>query len=121
MLACWHDSEHWRLARGPDLAGSRGPLRGRRPGRDPDRRRRQGAWSAPAAQDRRAHRPRARPASARAPAVVAAPVVGFGHYPAFTPFAGSQHLSTATFKALVGELLGNLRAHGVRRIVLLNT
>jgi creatinine amidohydrolase len=53
--------------------------------------------------------------------VVAAPVVGFGYYPAFTPFAGSQHLSAATFKALVGELLGNLRAHGVRRMVLLNT
>lgn len=53
--------------------------------------------------------------------VVAAPVVGFGYYPAFTSFAGSQHLSAATFKALVGELLGNLRAHGVRRILLLNT
>src|SRR5499427_2978172 len=37
--------------------------------------------------------------------VVAAPVVGFGYYPAFTTFAGSQHLSAATFKALVGELL----------------
>jgi creatinine amidohydrolase len=53
--------------------------------------------------------------------VVAAPVVGFGYYPAFTPFAGSQHLSAATFKALLSELVGNLRGHGVRRIVLLNT
>src|SRR5215468_12679066 len=53
--------------------------------------------------------------------VVAAPVVGFGYYPAFTPFAGSQHLSAATFKALLSELVGNLRCHGVRRIVLLNT
>jgi creatinine amidohydrolase len=53
--------------------------------------------------------------------VVAAPVVGFGFYPAFTSFAGSQHLSAATFKALLGELLGNLRGHGVSRIVLLNT
>jgi len=55
----------------------------------------------------------------RLPAV-AAPVVGFGYYPAFTAFAGSQHLSAATFKALVGELLAGLRAHGARRLVLLN-
>src|SRR5215510_2942370 len=53
--------------------------------------------------------------------VVAAPVVGFGFYPAFTSFAGSQHLSAATFKALLGELLGNLRRDGVRRIALINT
>src|SRR6516225_1759306 len=53
--------------------------------------------------------------------LVAAPVVGFGFYPAFTPFAGSQHLSAATFKALLGELLGNLRRNGVRRIALINT
>ena len=53
--------------------------------------------------------------------VIAAPVVGFGFYPAFTSFAGSQHLSAATFKALLAELLGNLRGHGVKRIVLLNT
>jgi creatinine amidohydrolase/Fe(II)-dependent formamide hydrolase-like protein len=53
--------------------------------------------------------------------LVAAPVVGFGYYPAFTAFAGSQHLSASTFKALLSELLGNLRSHGVRRIALLNT
>jgi len=53
--------------------------------------------------------------------VIAAPVVGFGFYPAFTSFAGSQHLSSTTFKALLAELLGNLRGHGVNRIVLLNT
>jgi creatinine amidohydrolase len=53
--------------------------------------------------------------------VIAAPVVGFGYYPAFTAFAGSQHLSATTFKALIGELLAGLRAHGVRRLVLLNT
>ena len=53
--------------------------------------------------------------------MVAAPVVGFGFYPAFTTFAGSQHLSADTFKALLAELLGNLRSHGVRRIVILNT
>lgn len=53
--------------------------------------------------------------------VVAAPVVGFGFYPAFTSFAGSQHLSAETFKALVRELVGNLRAHQVKRIALINT
>lgn len=53
--------------------------------------------------------------------VVAAPVVGFGFYPAFTAFAGSQHLAADTFKALVRDLLGNLRDHGVRRIAILNT
>ena len=53
--------------------------------------------------------------------LVAAPVVGFGFYPAFTSFAGSQHLSAATFKALLAELLDNLRGHGVKRIVVLNT
>ena len=56
----------------------------------------------------------------RLPAI-AAPVVGFGYYPAFAAFAGSQHLSEATFKGLVGELLRGLRAHGARRLVLLNT
>jgi creatinine amidohydrolase len=54
-------------------------------------------------------------------AVIAAPVVGFGFYPAFTSFAGSQHLSAPTFKALLAELLASLRGHGVRRIVILNT
>ena len=53
--------------------------------------------------------------------VIAAPVVGFGFYPAFTSFAGSQHLSADTFKALLAELVGNLRRDGVQRIVLLNT
>jgi creatinine amidohydrolase len=53
--------------------------------------------------------------------VVAAPVVGFGFYPAFTSFAGSQHLSEATFKALVGELIEGLRRHGASRIALVNT
>src|SRR5437899_4164122 len=53
--------------------------------------------------------------------VIAAPVVGFGFYPAFTSFAGSQHLSAETFKALLTELLDNLRDHGLKRIDLLNT
>jgi creatinine amidohydrolase len=53
--------------------------------------------------------------------VVAAPVLGFGFYPAFTAFAGSQHLSADTFKAVVRELIGNLTARGVKRIALVNT
>src|SRR6185436_8836443 len=53
--------------------------------------------------------------------VVAAPVVGFGYYPAFTSFAGSQHLGADTFKALMGDLLAGLRTHGVRRIAVVNT
>jgi creatinine amidohydrolase/Fe(II)-dependent formamide hydrolase-like protein len=53
--------------------------------------------------------------------VVAAPVLGFGFYPAFAGFAGSQHLGEDTFKSVVRELVGNLAAHGVRRIALLNT
>ena len=53
--------------------------------------------------------------------VVAAPVLGLGFYPAFVSFAGSQHLSADTFKAVVRELIGNLTTHGVRRIALINT
>ena len=53
--------------------------------------------------------------------VLAAPVVGFGYYPAFVDFAGSQHLSADTFKSLLGDVLAGLRAHGARRIVILNT
>lgn len=58
--------------------------------------------------------------AARLPVVVA-PVIGFGFYPAFTAFAGSQHLTTETFQALVRELLGNLIDHGVTRIAIVNT
>jgi creatinine amidohydrolase len=53
--------------------------------------------------------------------VVAAPVLGFGFYPAFTSFAGSQHLGADTFKAVVRELIGNFTTHGVKRIALINT
>ncbi|MBS0222435.1 MAG: creatininase family protein [Proteobacteria bacterium] len=53
--------------------------------------------------------------------VVAAPVLGFGFYPAFASFAGSQHLGIDTFKAVVRDLIGNFTSHGVQRIALLNT
>ena len=53
--------------------------------------------------------------------VVAAPVVGLGYYPAFTAFAGGQHLTADTFKAVMRELIASLVAHGVRRVALINT
>lgn len=53
--------------------------------------------------------------------VVVAPVIGFGFYPAFTAYPGSQHLTTETFQALVRELVGNLIDHGVTRIAIVNT
>jgi creatinine amidohydrolase len=53
--------------------------------------------------------------------VVAAPVLGFGFYPAFTSFAGSQHLTAETFKAVVRELIANFTAQGAKRIALINT
>jgi creatinine amidohydrolase len=53
--------------------------------------------------------------------VIAAPVLGFGFYPAFMSFAGSQHLGADTFKSVVRELIANFTAHGVKRIALVNT
>lgn len=53
--------------------------------------------------------------------VVVAPVVGFGFYPAFASFAGSQHLDANTFKALMRDLLQGFSTQGVRRVALLNT
>lgn len=57
--------------------------------------------------------------AARLPVLVA-PVVGFGYYPAFTNYPGSQHLRAETFIALMQDLLGNLIDHGVTRIAVLN-
>jgi creatinine amidohydrolase len=53
--------------------------------------------------------------------VLVAPVISFGYYPAFVRYAGSQHLSAATFGALAVELIGNLIGHGARRIAIVNT
>src|SRR3954470_10763712 len=53
--------------------------------------------------------------------VVAAPVVGLGYYPAFTSFAGSQHLAADTFKAVLRELIAGFTAQGVRRIARVTT
>lgn len=53
--------------------------------------------------------------------IVVAPVVSTGYYPAFVGYAGSQHLSAATFMALIEELAGNLIGQGARNIAILNT
>ena len=44
-----------------------------------------------------------------------------GYYPAFTKFAGSQHLGADTFKAVVCDVLDGFAAQGALRFVLLNT
>jgi creatinine amidohydrolase len=53
--------------------------------------------------------------------VVIAPIVGFGYYPAFVNYAGSQHLRAETFMALLTDILGKLVADGAKRIVVINT
>ena len=57
----------------------------------------------------------------RALPVVIAPVVGFGYYPAFRHYPGSQHLGPATFQALITEILEGFIAQGARNLALLNT
>lgn len=53
--------------------------------------------------------------------VLVAPVVGFGYYPVFTLYPGSQHLRAETFIALIEDLLDTLITQGATRIALLNT
>lgn len=53
--------------------------------------------------------------------VVAAPVVGFGYYPAFRHYPGSQHISPATFGALLDEILSRFVEQGVKNLVIYNT
>lgn len=50
-----------------------------------------------------------------------APLIPFGYYPAFTRYAGSQHLSASTFTALLRELIEGFIAQGANRLLLLNT
>ena len=52
--------------------------------------------------------------------VLIAPNLGFGFYPAFVDFPGSQHLAAATFQALVVESIESFIRHRARRILLLN-
>jgi creatinine amidohydrolase len=53
--------------------------------------------------------------------VVIAPIVGFGYYPAFVGYPGSQHLRAETFIALLTDILGKLIADGAKRIAVINT
>jgi creatinine amidohydrolase len=53
--------------------------------------------------------------------VVVAPIVGFGYYPAFRHYPGSQHLSPETFSAVLREILQGFIAQGARRIAVINT
>jgi creatinine amidohydrolase len=53
--------------------------------------------------------------------VVIAPIVGFGYYPAFVRYPGSQHLRAETFVALLSDIFGKLVADGAKRIVVINT
>lgn len=74
----------------------------------------------PLSTDHRFARELARRVAAALPVVVA-PTIGFGYYPAFVNFAGSQHLRAETFIDLVADLLGNLIDQGVTRIAMINT
>jgi len=62
----------------------------------------------------------ARGLAERLPLLVA-PIVGFGYYPAFTAYAGSQHLRAETFIALLVDLMTGLIRQGALRLALLNT
>ncbi|MSO76510.1 MAG: creatininase family protein [Alphaproteobacteria bacterium] len=53
--------------------------------------------------------------------IVIAPTIAFGYYPVFIRYAGSQHLQSATFQALVTDLLDGFIRQGVRRLALINT
>jgi creatinine amidohydrolase len=53
--------------------------------------------------------------------VLIAPVVDFGYYPAFTAYPGSQHLSAATFIALMEEIVEGFLPHQPSRLAIVNT
>jgi creatinine amidohydrolase len=49
------------------------------------------------------------------------PTMTYGHYPAFTEYAGSTSLSAATFEAMVAEIVSAILAHGCRALLVLDT
>jgi creatinine amidohydrolase/Fe(II)-dependent formamide hydrolase-like protein len=49
------------------------------------------------------------------------PTLTYGHYPAFTEYAGSSSLSISTFEALVREVAGQILGSGCTRLLVLNT
>ena len=49
------------------------------------------------------------------------PTLGYGHYPAFTEYAGSTSLSAATFEAVVAEIASDILRHGCRALIVIDT
>lgn len=49
------------------------------------------------------------------------PTVAYGYYPAFIDYPGSVSLSAATFRAMVQEILADIRRAGARAVLILNT
>jgi len=49
------------------------------------------------------------------------PTLTYGHYPAFTEYAGSTSLSAATFEAMVAEIASQILSHGCRALFVLDT
>ena len=60
-------------------------------------------------------------AVARELPVLVAPVIGFGYYPAFVAYPGSQTLRAQTFVALVVDVLVKLVRDGARHLAILDT
>lgn len=58
---------------------------------------------------------------ARLPRAVSAPTVGFAHYPAFTPYAGTVSLRPATARDLMIDIVRSIAEHGPQRFYALNT
>jgi creatinine amidohydrolase len=53
--------------------------------------------------------------------VLIAPVVGFGYYPAFVRYPGSQSLAAATFQAMLTETFAKFARDGVADMAVINT
>src|SRR5215813_7813274 len=53
--------------------------------------------------------------------VLLAPILGFGYYPAFRNYPGSQHLEAQTFIAVLREILEGFIRQGARRLAIVNT
>jgi creatinine amidohydrolase len=49
------------------------------------------------------------------------PIVGYGHYPAFSDYPGSVSLAGETFESMVEEILSDIRRAGVPGVLILNT
>jgi creatinine amidohydrolase len=74
----------------------------------------------PLSTDHRVARELARRVGLELPVVIA-PVIGFGYYPAFMRYPGSQHVRSETFIALLRDIFGKFIADGVKRLAVINT